>query len=216
MTPFESTVAHISPQPTLVYGLKFFPSLEPHCSNDQDSPNWGWHEPEQEVTDCNLSVVTDVMQKMGVSNINSIMEIGVSRPNKNTITKILLGLKSQSCVYLGVDMEDKSFLDSEADHIHTIRSTSHDKVRVRGKLRNLGIKNIDLLIIDGWHSVNTCVNDWAYTDLLSDHGAVLLHDTNAHPGCIALYHAIDEEIFIKERFCTDHKDHGIAVFWHKK
>jgi hypothetical protein len=216
MTPFEHTVAHITPVPTSIYGLKFFPNLEPHCSNDQDSPNWGWHAPTQEVTDCNCIIVADVMQKMGINSISAIMEIGVARPNKNTITQVLLDSKLSHCTYLGVDMDDKSFLDDDVANIHTIRCSSHDKVRVRGKLRNLGIKKLDLLIIDGWHSVNSCINDWGYTDIVSDHGAVILHDTNAHPGCVALYHAVDDEIFTKERSCTDYNDHGIAVFWRKK
>jgi len=41
---------------------------------------------------------------------------------------------------------------------------------------------------------------------------VILHDTNAHPGCVALYHAVDESLFDKNRFCTEMNDMGISVF----
>jgi hypothetical protein len=82
---------------------------------------------------------------------------------------------------------------------------------VLGKLRSQNIEKLDLIMIDGWHSVNMCVNDWQYTDLLSDHGMVILHDTNSHPGCVALFDAVDENLWIKERFCTNN-DYGIATF----
>ena len=78
------------------------------------------------------------------------------------------------------------------------------------------MQNLDILMIDGWHSVHTCVNDWGYVDMLSDGGAVIVHDTNAHPGPIALFSAVDDNLFTKERFCSELNDMGIAVFWHKK
>jgi len=40
---------------------------------------------------------------------------------------------------------------------------------------------------------------------------VMLHDTNTHPGCVALFEAVDENLWIKQRFCTDN-DFGIATF----
>jgi hypothetical protein len=215
MTPFEATIAHITQQPTMLYGLKFFPSLEPHCSNDQDAPNWGWPEVESEVSDANLTFVQDVLQRLGSQCMN-ILEIGVHRNEGRSMTNILMDLKPSGCQYLGIDVDDKSFLDNAKLGIHTIRANSHDKVAVRKKLRELSMTSIDLLMIDGWHSVHTCVNDWGYVDLLSNHGAVILHDTNAHPGCVALYHAVDEALFDKFRYCTELSDMGISVFWHKK
>ena len=75
----------------------------------------------------------------------------------------------------------------------------------------MGVGVIDLLFIDGWHSVNQCANDWHYTDMLSDNGVVILHDTNSHPGCVALFDAVDENQYAKERHCLE-ADYGIAVF----
>jgi hypothetical protein len=215
MTPFDLTVLHITQKPTMLYGLKFFPSLEPHCSNDQDSPNWGWPTVETEVSDGNLKVVTDAIQKLGAGCTN-VVEIGVHRNEGRSITNILMDTKPSECRYLGVDMADKRKLDNPARYIYTLRANSHDKVSVRSKMRTLGMKTIDLLMIDGWHSVHTCVNDWGYVDMLSPHGVVLLHDTNAHPGCVALYEAVDDNLFVKTRHCTELTDMGIATFWHRK
>lgn len=214
MTPFDKTVAHVSAEPTTLYGLKFCPTLEPHCSNDQDTPNWGWPIDAHEVSDCNLAVVDDVMRNLGINCMN-IMEIGVHRNNDRSITNILMDSKLPDCRYLGIDIDDKRHLDNPTLNIHTLRTTSHDKVAVRQKLRQLGMNSIDILMIDGWHSVHTCVNDWGYVDLLSPHGVILLHDTNAHPGPIALFHAIDDSIFNKQLCCTDITDMGIAVCWRR-
>ena len=111
MTPFEATIAHITQQPTMLYGLKFFPSLEPHCSNDQDAPNWGWPEVESEVSDANLTFVQDVLQRLGSQCMN-ILEIGVHRNEGRSMTNILMDLKPSGCQYLGIDVDDKSFLDN--------------------------------------------------------------------------------------------------------
>lgn len=214
MTPFEQTVSHITPQPTMVYGLNFFPSLEPHCSNDQDLPNWGWHTPLAEVTDCNLSVVKDVMIELG-TKCQNILEIGVNRNDLRSMSQVLYNFRPKTGKYLGVDLDDKSYLDDSSIGIYTIKTNSHNQLLIRQKLAELGMQNIDLLFIDGWHSVNTCVNDWMYTDILSPHGVVILHDTNAHPGCVSLYHAVNENLFKKQRLCTNIDDHGISVFWKK-
>jgi hypothetical protein len=215
MTPFELTTDKITPLPTMLYGAKFFPSLEPHCSNDLDSPAWGWPQTDIEISDGNLAVVQSVLKNLG-NKCQNIMEIGVHRNLERSITNILMRQKPRGCRYLGIDIDDKSHLDNPADNIFTVKANSHNKVLVRQKLRDLGMKTLDLLMIDGWHSVHTCMNDWGYVDILSNGGAVIVHDTNAHPGPVALFSAVDETLFSKQRFCTELDDMGIAVFWHKK
>ena len=59
------------------------------------------------------------------------------------------------------------------------------------------------------------MNDWRYADLLSEHGVVIAHDTNFHPGDIALCEAVDERLFDIFRFCTGNDDNGITVFRRK-
>ena len=213
---FDKTVAAISPTPISIYGLKFFPNLQPVVDNNQDLPAFGWPTG-PEVTECNLNVIQSIVDKLG-DKCNAIMEIGVFRnpDSDKNMSHILLYGKPKDAIYLGVDLDDKSFLNDPEKNIHTVQSNSHDQSKIRRKLDEIGVKKLDILMIDGWHSVNTCVNDWCYTDLLSDDGVVILHDTNAHPGCIALFHAVDENLFDKQRHCADISDMGIATFWHKK
>jgi predicted O-methyltransferase YrrM len=130
------------------------------------------------------------------------------------MSNILMREKPIDSFYLGVDIDDRSYLDDASKNIWTVRADSNSQSTIRSFLADKQISQLDLLFIDGWHSVNTCVNDWSFTDMLAPKGVVLLHDTNAHPGCVALFDAVDENLFEKQRFCTEY-DNGIAVFRRK-
>lgn len=207
-SPYQRTRFHIKPKTTNVDGLRFFPSMEPDIDNDQDMPPYGWVS-SVEVTDCNLAVVQSVIDELG-SNLKASMEIGVNRNGERSMSRIIMDKRPKGSFYLGVDIEDKSYLDDPSSNTWTIKANSHDQETIRGFIASKGVKQIDLLFIDGWHSINTCVNDWRYTDLLSPHGVVILHDTNSHPGPIGLFEAINEDLYMKERHCPEN-DFGIAV-----
>lgn len=206
--PYQQVRFVIKPQNTDVYGLRYFPSLEPIVSNDQDSPPFG-SVSSIEVSDCNLAVVRQVVLELG-NNLSAAVEIGVNRNGERSMSRVIMDDRPKNSFYLGIDIEDKSYLDNAETNTWTIKCDSHDQQTVRNFLKNKSIEKIDLLMIDGWHSVNACVNDWLYADLLSDHGVVVMHDTNCHPGPIALFEAIDERFWIKQRLCIG-ADHGVAV-----
>lgn len=207
-SPYQRTRFHIKPRPTNVDGLRFFPNMEPEIDNDQDMPPYGWVS-QVEVTDCNLAIVRSVVEELG-DNLNAAMEIGVNRNGERSMSRIIMDERPRGSFYLGVDIEDKSYLDDPSSNTWTIKANSHDQDGIRSFMASKGIKKLDLLFIDGWHSINTCVNDWAYADMLSPHGIVLLHDTNSHPGPIGLFEAINDDLYIKERHCLEN-DFGIAV-----
>ena len=209
MTPFHATRFHIKPQPTDIYGLRYFPSLEPECSNDRDMPPFG-NVNSLEVTEDNRTLVSQVVHELG-NKLTAIIEIGVNRNLERSMSQILINDRPQGSFYLGIDIEDKSYLDNPNNNTWTIKCNSNDQHAVRNFLTNKGITQIDLLFIDGWHSVNTCINDWKYADLLSPHGVVMMHDTNSHPGPIALFEAINDELFLKERYFQGFNDNGIAI-----
>ena len=207
---YDELAAMIKPLPTEIPGLKWFPSLEPDVSNDQDHPlNNYWISPD-EVSDCNLSVVRSVVQELG-PNLLAALEIGVNRNGDRSMSRIIIDERPRGSFYLGVDIEDKSYLDDEAANTWTIRTSSAERELILDRMRQRGVGLLDLIMIDGWHSVNMCVNDWRFTERLTDHGVVIVHDTNTHPGCVALFEAVDDSIWIKQRWCTDN-DYGIATF----
>lgn len=212
MDPYDITKNLIKKEPTDIWGLSFFPSLEPECPNDQDMPYSGWPDC-PEISDCNLVTVGEAVALLG-DKLKAAMEIGIDRNDVRSMNRIVLQYRPKGSFWLGVDIDDKSHLDNPEENVWTLRCNSHDQETVREFLRSKGIEKLDLLTIDGWHSVNTTINDWRYADLLSEHGIVLVHDTNFHPGDIALVEAVDRNLFEVHRCCVGH-DSGITVFIRK-
>ena len=66
-------------------------------------------------------------------------------------------------------------------------------------------------MIDGWHSINMVYTEWLYTQLLSEKGIVVFHDTNGHPGPYCITKSIDPDVYDVYKYFTDIKDYGIAV-----
>jgi hypothetical protein len=206
---YHKTRFLVKPRPTDIPGLKFFPCMEPEVDHDRDAPVFGWIN-DIEVSDCNLEVVRKTVSDFG-NSLTSIMEIGVNRNGERSMSRILMDNRPPGCFYLGVDLNDKSYLNNPTTNTWTLQTDSCNQEVVRNFLASKGIKKLDLLFIDGWHSVNNCINDWKYSDLLSDRGVVILHDTNSHPGCVGLFEAVSDSYYDKVRYCTI-DDQGIAVF----
>ena len=76
---------------------------------------------------------------------------------------------------------------------------------------------IELLHIDGSHSVNGILIDWQFAEFVVDTGIIVIHDIKAHPGPIELVKAIDRDIYtVHELFLDDPKDFGMAVVYKKE
>ena len=209
---YDGTKALINPRPTDIWGLRFFPSLEPNYSDDSDMPVFGWPGC-PEISDCNLDVVQAALNDLG-DKLQAAMEIGIDRNNSRSMNRVVINGKPKGSFWLGVDIDDKSSLNDPDNNVWTLRCDSHDQETIRSFLKSKGIEKLDLLTIDGWHSVNATINDWRYADMLSDHGIVLVHDTNFHPGDIALCEAVDSNLFWIRRACIGH-DSGITAFIRK-
>ena len=210
----EEFLEGVNKQPTDIWGLKYFPDISKIYDNDNENPiidQDGKVFPE--ISDCNRDVVKTVIHSFG-GNLKSIMEIGVHRSESNgddTFTSIFLKEKPQHCIYIGIDLGNKSFLDDKDNNIFTLECNSIEQDRVRNFLKKNNVDKLDILSIDGYHSVNMTVNDWKYADLLSDNGVVIIHDTNYHPGDVVMPYAVDENIFEITKHCLG-SDCGIAVF----
>jgi hypothetical protein len=211
-TPYDQILAVVNRQPTDVPGLKWFPSLEPHVSNDQDWPPFGFPN-SPETSDANLEAASNILRQMGLK-CKCIVEIGVDRNGSRSFTRVFLEQKPSDCIYLGVDIEPKPHIHDPSKRSFFLQTTSHNRAAIVKQLALLGVSHIDCLMIDGWHSVNTAVNDWQLSSMVSSHGVVLLHDTNAHPGPVALFDAVDESQWNKTRLFVDN-DMGLAVFSRK-
>jgi cephalosporin hydroxylase len=143
-----------------------------------------------------------------------IMEIGVCRSEYNiTSTSIFIDDKRPQDTYIGIDINDKSFLNNPQKGVYTIQSPSENKDFILGKLADIiGTRTIDVLMIDGLHSINQVYKEWEYyTPLLSPNGVVIFHDTNRHPGPHFILPSIDTEQYDVYKYLADVRDYGIGV-----
>lgn len=141
-----------------------------------------------------------------------IVEIGVCRNEYNqTSTSILIDNKRDQDFYIGIDINDKSYLDNPSKNVYTIQSRSENFDTIYKFLQQHDIKEIDFLMIDGWHSVKQVYAEWTYTKLLPSQGIVVFHDTNAHPGPICILESIDTDQYDVYKYFTDLQDWGIGV-----
>jgi len=196
--------------PNQILGLKYRPSIEPEHRDDADFCGEFYRPVPREFSPANQDVLKQAL--LTVPNPRCIVEIGVQRnllPESST--GILLQHKPKECVFIGVDIEDKSHLADANAGVFTLKMDSADRFRVFGLMDQLKLEHIDFLFIDGWHSVSQCLADWQYVERLSPDGVVVMHDTNVHPGPVAVFEAIDEKMFEKVKYCTEGPDWGIAV-----
>lgn len=157
--------------------------------------------------------------RMNLKNKINIVEIGVdsanysdSDPNfQTTSTSIFHSLKRPNDIYLGVDIEDKSFLNNKEKNIYTIATPAEKTDVVNSYMDTIGLDKIDILFIDGFHSINQVYKEWEYTERLADKGVVIMHDTNAHPGPYFLLKSIDTDLYDVYKYFSDIVDFGVGV-----
>lgn len=202
-------VVEVTEQPTDIRGLKFRPQMRYH-DNDADWSIFTKPCP-REVSPADHSVVEEAIKDHMTHAIVEIGVGGIHRPLEGSFTELLLAKKPDEIPYLGIDCEDKTYLRNEAKKVFTVTAFSNEQQKIRECMKSIGIEEISILFIDGFHSVNAVINDWQYTDMLADGGIVIFHDTNYHPGPKVFIHAIDEQLYRIERCCQEVDDYGVAI-----
>lgn len=135
----------------------------------------------KEVTDCNRNALLQKFLTIK-DNCKAILEIGIGRNSEESFAYVFFKNKKKDTVYVGLDIDDRTFLDDSENNIFTIRNDSSDYENNVRKFKELGVEKFDFIFIDGWHSINQVLRDWEYTNLLADGGIVGFHDTSCHPG----------------------------------
>jgi hypothetical protein len=201
-------------------GLLYVPSLEPIYSDTADYIEDIFEERVSvnplngngQFTFSDGEILREIM--LNVSDCKVIVEIGISRKKtfKFSSTHTLFDYKRTDCAYYGIDLngDDISEYTTYQNHINLIigDSRSDDIYRTIES-----VAPIDLLMIDGDHSVAGFLNDWKYSRLVRPGGYVVAHDLNNNPGPNVFYDAVDEKVFEKKRhFFGSNTDHGLAVF----
>jgi len=193
-------------------GLTYIPNFEDpngFKNHQDDCPDvYTNGRPPLEISDCNLQAIDSIL--LG-RTINNIVEIGVGRNETRSFIHKLLQYKTKNGIYCGIDVEDKSYLNDLEKNVFTLKETSMKQIAVRKYFNQIGLHEIDVLLIDGNHSVDTVVNDFKYSDLLSKKGIIIFHDTNYHPGPNIILDAIDKEKYLVIEYCTQDDDFGLSA-----
>ena len=104
---------------------------------------WPKGEVKIEFSDWNRSQLTKYFMQVA-SNAKAILEIGVCRNDGKSSTWCFLNNKNPDTHYFGVDIEDKSFLDSEKDNVFTLRTSSSNTEEIMSFVKSKGIENIQV------------------------------------------------------------------------
>jgi hypothetical protein len=163
----------------------------------------------KEVTDCNRESLKEQFLKIK-DTCKAILEIGIGRNGKDSFATIFFENKNKDTKYVGLDIEDRSWLVDCGENIFTIQgnSSNYDE-NVKIIKDKFEIGEFDFIFIDGLHSLNQVLRDWEYTNLLSDTGTVGLHDTSHHIGPFLFIRNLDKDKWdVIENACP--QDYGIG------
>ena len=179
----------------------------------------------------NSEVLRSVIKEFKPRNI---LEIGVnnskSYDHSSTFNfmEYLKKDKSKKTLYLGVDINRQNIRQVISENtelfwpetcqrmfFHEGDSAEFDKISniIENKLSS----RLDLILIDGWHSVNQVLKEWRLLKYLNKRGVVILHDTNNHPGPFEVVAAADPNFFkeIRQPFKGKYEDWGLTVLVRK-
>lgn len=188
-------------------------TLDPMKDDDDLPVNFNSHPVNREFSFCNqYSLLTEFSKVKDRCKV--IVEIGVARLSTNrmedTSTTIFLNHKNDDTIYVGIDIDDKKFLESYGPNIHTIESKSENYSFIIDKFKELNIEKIDFLFIDGWHSINQLIDELFYFDFLNEGSVVGFHDTNYHPGPSKVIRNLNPDMFETRLYCESVDDWGIG------
>ena len=163
----------------------------------------------KECTDCDRNALLEQFLKVR-DNCAAILEIGIGRNGKDSFATVFSENKKDETIYVGLDIEDRSWLVENGENIFTIQGDSSNYDEIVEIIKDkFGVEEFDFIFIDGDHSVNQVLRDWEYTNLLSDKGIVGLHDTSHHTGPYMFIRNLNKDVWnVIENCCPE--DYGIG------
>jgi cephalosporin hydroxylase len=150
-----------------------------------------------------------IQEKMAQKSNLNVLEIGVDRNAGDSSTKCFKSNLRHEDKYLGVDIADRRHI-VEGNRINFIQTDAKDYQKVLEKLTSLNMLPIDILFIDGWHSLNQVLAELEYVQHMNDDGIVILHDTNGHPGPREVIRCIDKKEWDVRNHCPQENDYGLS------
>lgn len=199
--------------PTRRFGLQHEFSIEPEFSNWADWTSLCYIATTPAFSEANREELAKYVEPW----MRTIVEIGVSRDGWDySSSKILIENKHVDCNYFGIDIEDRNWILEKGSNVYFKQNSSYEVDENIADIKKLGNEYIDLLFIDGDHSVNSVTKEWMYAEYVNPNGGIIvLHDTNLHPGPWCLLRSVDQGLFEVTRLCEREDDYGMAVLRRK-
>lgn len=165
----------------------------------------------KECTECNRNALLEQFLRVK-DTCKAILEIGIGRNGKDSFATVFFENKNEDTVYVGLDIEDRSWLVEYGENIFTIEGDSSNYDEIVNIIKSFGVEQFDFIFIDGDHSVNQVLRDWEYTNLLSDKGVVGFHDTSHHTGPYMFIRNLDGEKWdVIKNACPEDYGIGFAI-----
>lgn len=194
-TPYDDTEAGIN------HFLDIWPGIkeDPGILNPFDGV---------ECSECNKAALLEQFSKVR-DNCKAILEIGIGRNGENSFAHVFFKNKKDETKYVGIDIEDRSWLIDCGENIYTIQGSSSNYEENVEIFKTMGIEKFDFIFIDGDHSVNQVLRDWEYSNLLNEGGIVGFHDTSHHTGPYLFVRNLNKDVWdVIENACP--QDYGIG------
>ncbi len=169
-------------------------------------------------SDRNEAAVKETMESME-DTLRVIVEIGCwgGSSRGHSSTDCLIDNRPNGCWYYGVDCRDdgrRAHIDDRSDNRVFLHDDS-SRIVFRWLENSHSDSDIDLIFIDGKHSVRQVLLDLRLAELLRPGGVVLMHDINYHPGPRLVFEAADPDVFEKTSLCPQRDDFGLGLLRRK-
>ena len=161
----------------------------------------------KEMSDMNLSKVREFFGRLVSPQL--VVEIGVMRnPGIQNTTQTVLEMKPDTCAYVGIDIEDRSYVKKYGTNIYTLQIDSAETSTIKEYLSRFNTP-IDYLFIDGLHSIYQVGKEIDLISLVRKGGVIGFHDISVHTGPNAWMEAFDPDKFEIYKFHAE-GDWGIG------
>jgi cephalosporin hydroxylase len=183
-----------------------------YTSNDwfRDLTNQKTHSyPDGYMSEMNIRIISDYFNRIKDS-AKLVVEIGVM-PNMGVLssTKVLIQEKNKECAYLGIDIEDRNYVNNYGENIHMLQTDSRNTSIIVEKIKQLG-GSIDFLFIDGLHTIEQVKHELALIPYVKKGGVIGFHDTMIHIGPNVWLKAFDPNKFTINSY-YEYNDWGISM-----
>ena len=192
MPTVEEMLALVTKLPSEHYGLLWRPTVGEHDPTDYFR-EWPQPIPPIHTSELDIQVLRDALSLLKDPKL--VVEIGVSAAEGVTTTSIILEWKPDTCTYIGIDTNSKAEFDNVGKKIYTLCNSSVEHDKLYALMELLDLREIDLMFVDGYHSINEVLWEWEYWERMAPNGVMVFHDSNYHPGPIAVLDAVDPELF---------------------